>query len=182
MKAIELPDKCAGDSCDEHPQHDLREVPRIACKACKKVKVQESFSKKELNDLRFMILRKQAPGKRDGVRPSIRGNIRCRLCTGEQVHELTCFICEETKGLGSFAKAQRRNPDAAVCHACLPRSPSILTGRDKRCLRCVNEQLDEEPELDGLVIHDNDQDSDGSNLYENKGDSEDGDESEVTGS
>ena len=38
------------------------------------------------------------------------------MCTGEQVNELTCYVCEETKGLGDFAKAQRRDPDAAVCY------------------------------------------------------------------
>ena len=73
----------------------------------------ESFSKKELNELRSMIFKGDAPGKREGIRPRS-GNIRCRMCTGEQVHEMTCYVCEETKGLGEFAKAQRRNPDAAV--------------------------------------------------------------------
>ena len=45
--------------------------------------------------------------------------IECRQCTGIQKHEMTCFICDETKGLEEFSKAQRRNPDAARCLACV---------------------------------------------------------------
>lgn len=41
--------------------------------------------------------------------------IECRQCTGVQIHEMTCAVCEETKGLDGFSKAQRRNPDNAVC-------------------------------------------------------------------
>lgn len=40
--------------------------------------------------------------------------IKCRKCAHTQNQELTCAICNETKALDGFSKAQRRSPDMAV--------------------------------------------------------------------
>ena len=54
----------------------------------------------------------------------------CRTCTPQQTTELNCCICNKTKGLTSFAKNQRKNPDTA------------------RCINCVNYCLDTEPDYE----------------------------------
>ncbi|MCJ1270565.1 hypothetical protein MMC22_010462 [Lobaria immixta] len=84
--------------------------PKIRCSVCKKVKVAETYSKRQLGDLKHQI----ALGT--DIKQS---NIRCRLCTGAQIHEMTCAICNETKPLEGFSKAQRRAPDNARCYVCL---------------------------------------------------------------
>ena len=59
---------------------------------------------------------------------------------------MTCFICDETKGLEEFSKAQRRNPDAA------------------RCLICVDDHLFTNPSIDDIDDDDDeDEDEDGEN-------------------
>ena len=71
-----------------------------------------NYSKKQLADLRFKILmygKKNTQGA-----PAPPNSIRCRICTGAQVTEMTCIICDEVKELDGFAKAQRRTPDEAV--------------------------------------------------------------------
>ena len=40
--------------------------------------------------------------------------VKCRKCSQTQNQELTCAVCNETKALDGFSKAQRRNPDTAV--------------------------------------------------------------------
>lgn len=50
------------------------------------------------------------------------------MCTGGQVVELHCCMCDKTKGLDKFSKAQRRNPDKAVrspCPSTLNQPPNI---------------------------------------------------------
>ena len=42
------------------------------------------------------------------------GQIKCRTCTGQQVIEMECIMCDTVKELDGFYKAQRRNPDQAV--------------------------------------------------------------------
>lgn len=56
-------------------------------------------------------------------------NVTCKVCTPAQTVELTCYICDTTKGLEGFAKNQRKDPDRA------------------RCLKCVNKVLETEPDL-----------------------------------
>ena len=47
-----------------------------------------------------------------------RGYTCCIGCTQKQVVELHCHICDHDKGVDSFSKAQRKNPDHAVCWKC----------------------------------------------------------------
>ena len=82
-------------------------MTRIKCVGCKKIKNKDSYSQKQLNDLAWKISSK-------GNVPVQTALIKCRLCTGQQVTELKCSICNEVKGLDGFSKAQRRNPDGAV--------------------------------------------------------------------
>lgn len=74
---------------------------------CKKVKKQNHYSKRQLNDLAYKV-------SQNGKMPFHNGNIKCRICTGAQVTELECCMCEEVKGLDAFSRAQRRDPDNAV--------------------------------------------------------------------
>lgn len=55
--------------------------------------------------------------------------VTCKTCTPGQTTELTCYICDTTKGLDEFAKNQRKDPDKA------------------RCTKCVNRVLDTEPDM-----------------------------------
>ena len=58
-----------------------------------------------------------------------KGSIKCRACTGQQTMEMLCIICDTTKGLEGFTKAQRRDPDRAVSlSATMPSNSSMLTG------------------------------------------------------
>lgn len=85
---------------------------RLRCKRCNKWKVteiggKENFSKKQLAEVRSAIYY-SGRGSQTPI------TVVCATCTGQQVHELHCVICDTTKGLECFAKAQRRTPDAAV--------------------------------------------------------------------
>ncbi|MCJ1465331.1 hypothetical protein MMC07_003949 [Pseudocyphellaria aurata] len=96
------------------------QVPaKIRCSVCKKVKVAETYSKKQLGDLKHHI----ALG--NDVKHA---NIRCRICTGSQVHEMTCAHCNVTKSLEGFSKAQRRTPDSARCYECLNQTLATRPG------------------------------------------------------
>ncbi|KAI9741241.1 MAG: hypothetical protein M1834_002957 [Cirrosporium novae-zelandiae] len=44
--------------------------------------------------------------------------VRCRNCTGGQTVELQCKYCNLWKDLELFGKAQRRNPEDAICKLC----------------------------------------------------------------
>ena len=82
---------------------------RTRCKGCKRLKKTSQFSNKQLNDLRNYLAM--------GYTITDWGMlIECRQCTGVQIHEMTCAVCEETKGLDGFSKAQRHDPDNAVCY------------------------------------------------------------------
>jgi hypothetical protein len=81
---------------------------RTRCKGCKRLKNIAQFSNKQLMDLRNYL----AMGNTITEWGML---IDCRQCTGVQIHEMTCAVCDETKGLDGFSKAQRHNPDNAVC-------------------------------------------------------------------
>ncbi|KAA6414773.1 MAG: hypothetical protein FRX48_01523 [Lasallia pustulata] len=117
----------------------------IRCKECKKVKIPSSFSRKQLSDLRYRIF---TFGPINGTGPAY---VKCRLCTGQQVNEMTCVVCDAVKGLDGFSKAQRRNPDKA------------------RCLECVRDHLSVEP---GLEM-DEEEGSDSDDEVTNRFDSDD---------
>ncbi|KZF20033.1 hypothetical protein L228DRAFT_250462 [Xylona heveae TC161] len=108
---------------------------KIKCKGCGKFRMKSAYSKKQLNDLRHKIY---VVGE---LSATVAGQIKCRTCTGQQVNELTCTICDEVKGLEGFSKVQRRDPDKA------------------RCLTCVNVQGEMEA---GLELGDEDDFSDSS--------------------
>ncbi len=40
--------------------------------------------------------------------------IPCSKCTGHQVTEMECYMCDTVYDLDKFAKNQRKTPDAAV--------------------------------------------------------------------
>lgn len=90
-----------------------------------------TYSKKQSTDLRNHIALGNALDD---------STIRCRKCTGSQVHEMTCSICGEVKGLEGFSKAQRRTPDNAV--SINPDHNGNKSHRvQQRCLECVDEHL-----------------------------------------
>ena len=81
-------------------------IERVKCKGCKKWKAHAQYSNKQLADLKYKILITDNAGAH--------GDIKCRSCTGQQVIEMECIICDTVKELDGFFKAQRRNPDQAV--------------------------------------------------------------------
>ncbi|MCJ1407965.1 hypothetical protein MMC19_002037 [Ptychographa xylographoides] len=95
---------------------------KIRCLSCDKLKGPNQFSNKQLSDLRFKILR-------SGLTPATaKAYIKCRFCTGAQVTELTCIVCDESKSLGEFMKTQRRDPDNARCQDCVVAQTTMLPG------------------------------------------------------
>ena len=76
--------------------------------SCKVVKSNKMFSNKQLQDLKFKHLQ-YGPVSLTGP-----GYIKCRHCTGQQVTEMECTVCDEVKPLSEFGKNHRREPDKAV--------------------------------------------------------------------
>ncbi|KAI1980493.1 hypothetical protein LOZ39_000109 [Ophidiomyces ophidiicola] len=107
LKKVELPDK-------------------VKCKVCKKIRPQQAFSKRQLEEFRKVIAKHGA-----GV---LSAHAACRSCTGQQVVELTCYVCDKTKTLEYFSKNQRRDPDSA------------------RCTNCVQGHLDSEPIMEDTKL------------------------------
>ncbi|OXV11050.1 hypothetical protein Egran_01189 [Elaphomyces granulatus] len=99
---------------------------RIKCEICKKFRMQNAFSNKQLSTVRQAIYQ-YGPAAMGDDRP---GYAKCRTCAGTQVVELLCSVCDKTKGLDEFAKSQRRNPDTA------------------RCINCVQNHLEADPVAD----------------------------------
>jgi hypothetical protein len=87
---------------------------KVRCSICKRVKTTTTYSNKQIMDLRHHL----QLGYDINHSP-----IKCRKCAQTQNQELSCAVCNETKALDGFSKAQRRNPDRA------------------RCLECVNDHL-----------------------------------------
>ena len=69
----------------------------------------------------------------------------CMNCTGRPATELKCAQCDITKGLDAFTKAQRRDPDNAVCKLSPFQSQITDTDLLKRCKDCVQDNVDELP-------------------------------------
>jgi hypothetical protein len=78
--------------------------PKIECSRCRKSLPHAKYSTKQLTNVRYQI-------KTGGDYK----NINCQGCTGPQVVEVQCMMCNKTKGLEKFAKSQRARPDNAVC-------------------------------------------------------------------
>ncbi|KAI9718263.1 MAG: hypothetical protein M1812_004253 [Candelaria pacifica] len=124
-----------GWSSDKAKRLEAIPLPdKIKCLGCKRIRVQSAYSKKQLRDLRDIIY---SEGDIDCTKGAY---IKCRQCTGQQVNEMTCCVCDAVKGLSGFSKAQRRDPDKA------------------RCLDCVAVHIDTDPDYEA--------DSDVSNPYE----------------
>ncbi|PGH08733.1 hypothetical protein AJ79_05924 [Helicocarpus griseus UAMH5409] len=109
LEAIRLPDNVL----------TLRE--RVKCKICKKIRMQNYFSKRQLEELRKAMLKFRTTGI-DGP-----GYAGCLTCMNGQTVELTCCVCDKTMPLEFFSKNQRHDPDNA------------------RCLNCVQGHLELEP-------------------------------------
>ncbi|KXT08806.1 hypothetical protein AC579_8271 [Pseudocercospora musae] len=84
----------------------------IKCNRCNIVKKVTAFAKNRIPDLQA------AARNRSGFNATKTGVIACMQCSPQQVTELTCHMCDETKSLDKFPKTQRRTPDEAMCWAC----------------------------------------------------------------
>ncbi|KAE9972320.1 hypothetical protein BLS_004071 [Venturia inaequalis] len=99
---------------------------KLRCKRCNKWKKadadgMENFSKKQLAGLREKIYH-SGRGKQTPI------DVVCITCNSGGNCELHCAYCDTTKGLESFALAQRKNPIAP------------------KCLICMSEQLEFDPD------------------------------------
>ncbi|KAF8539996.1 Stc1 domain-containing protein [Trichophaea hybrida] len=98
----------------------------ITCYVCKKSKPRSQYANRQLQKFADTIHNPYAPAGRCLTNPKT----TCRTCTPQQTTELTCCICHKTKGLGQFAKNQRKTPTKA------------------RCQKCVQMHLDTEPDYE----------------------------------
>lgn len=80
---------------------------RIKCKICKKYRNAHAYSKRQLDIFRNARVVQ-------GQRANNAGYAACRNCTGGQVMELRCCICDQIKGLDDFAINQRKEHELAV--------------------------------------------------------------------
>ncbi|KAL4910043.1 hypothetical protein BDW74DRAFT_47255 [Aspergillus multicolor] len=96
---------------------------KLKCKTCKKFRNLNAYSKRQLDIFRNALVV-------HGQRAKDAGYATCRGCTGGQVMELRCCVCDEVKDLGEFANNQRKEHEFA------------------RCLVCVQEHKDAEPAID----------------------------------
>lgn len=82
--------------------------PKVKCGRCQSHLAPARFSNKQLTDARYQIIK----------HGRIINLINCMKCTGQQIVELECTACGQTKGLEEFAKSQRNKPDTATCFKC----------------------------------------------------------------
>ncbi len=80
---------------------------RIKCKICKKYRNAHAYSKRQLDIFRHARVV-------EGQRANNVGYASCRNCTGGQVMELRCCVCDQIKGLDDFAINQRKEHELAV--------------------------------------------------------------------
>lgn len=78
---------------------------KLKCNMCEKNYNSANFSKKQLDDARYQILKTN----------KIMKNPRCIKCNGQQVVEIECVVCYKTKGLEQFANSQSKDKGTAVC-------------------------------------------------------------------
>ena len=81
---------------------------KLKCIDCGKLKATDAYSQRQLGNFRQRLAR-----DRNLASESI-ASVTCRTCTGGQVTELQCMLCNQIKALEGFTKAQRRNPERAV--------------------------------------------------------------------
>ncbi|KAL8751524.1 MAG: hypothetical protein Q9199_006357 [Rusavskia elegans] len=85
------------------------------CKVCHKIKAISNYSNKQQLELK----QKLAGALGEKAKSPIAEIIVCKQCTPGPISELTCCICNLPKGLESFSKAQRKDPDHARCLLCV---------------------------------------------------------------
>ena len=73
---------------------------------------------------------------------------------------MECCVCDQVKSLEGFTKAQRRNRDNAVSHACQRLLWLVDLVCLQRCIECVNNQGTTEPGIE-FENDSSDDDSDG---------------------
>lgn len=125
-------------------------APKIQCGRCMRFRGRQHFSNRQMANA----------ARRGGI---ANGRVKCRLCTGLQVVELTCIICGDTKALKGFSKAQRKDPDNARCLACvdihLTTEPGLDPPVDLEELLEETEDLEEfDAGTEGLSIYDDPED------------------------
>lgn len=109
--------------------------------------MQSAFSKRQIDIFRNVMV------TRDGNPTSGPGLAKCRHCVGSQSVELTCTVCDRTKGLEDFAKSQRANRDNAVCDMSRSfRRPFYRLTWLKRCLACVQRLGLVDPVIEGRKL------------------------------
>ncbi|KAL6235210.1 hypothetical protein BDW75DRAFT_240378 [Aspergillus navahoensis] len=96
---------------------------QLKCKTCKKFRNINTYSKRQLDIFRNAFVM-------HGQQALTAGHATCRGCTGGQVMELRCCVCDQVKGLDDFAVRQRKEHEFA------------------RCLVCVQGHKDAEPVID----------------------------------
>ncbi|KAF2850893.1 hypothetical protein T440DRAFT_74324 [Plenodomus tracheiphilus IPT5] len=102
----------------------VKNVPlpaKIKCGRCNRFCVPASFSNKQLTDARYQVMENGRMTK----------TINCKKCTGQQIVEIKCTVCERTHGLEEYAKAQRKDPDTAICFACMERQVNDAAIREE---------------------------------------------------
>ncbi|BCS26533.1 uncharacterized protein APUU_51244S [Aspergillus puulaauensis] len=101
---------------------------KIKCKICKKYRNAHAYSKRQLDIFRNARVVQ-------GQRANNAGYAACRNCTGGQVMELRCCICDQIKGLDDFAINQRKEHELARCIDCVQgHKESDPVVEDKRLL------------------------------------------------
>ncbi|OJJ59016.1 hypothetical protein ASPSYDRAFT_89737 [Aspergillus sydowii CBS 593.65] len=85
---------------------------KIKCKICKKYRNAHAYSKRQLDIFRHARVV-------EGQRANNVGYASCRNCTGGQVMELRCCVCDQIKGLDDFAINQRKEHELARCLDCV---------------------------------------------------------------
>jgi len=99
---VKLPPKYASSS---HHSSESLIAHRMKCCRCDKNKASTTnFSKKEQDRAKEAVQYNSAVPK----------DLKCITCTTGQNTEMKCVMCDQVKGLDSFAKTHRRNPEQAV--------------------------------------------------------------------
>ncbi|KAI9738439.1 MAG: hypothetical protein M1818_005336 [Claussenomyces sp. TS43310] len=87
---------------------DIKDVPLLEsylCRECGRMKAPSQFSNRELATYKYKKSNKLPVNK-------ITAKLRCRLCAGEQRHELQCQgPCGTYRDLDRFSKNARKNPE-----------------------------------------------------------------------
>ncbi|KAI4126446.1 MAG: hypothetical protein LQ347_004970 [Umbilicaria vellea] len=107
-----------------------------------------------LSDLRYKIF---TFGPINGTGPAY---VKCRICTGQQVNEMTCVVCDKVKDLDGFSKAQRRTPDTARCLECVRDHLSVEPGLEMDDKEMDDEEISDSDEITNRFDSDEDYDHD----------------------